>query len=76
MKLPHRRQFLHLAAAPPRRHSRRMSQGRKRIRRSRSLPGYEASQWYGVPAPKNTPAEIIGKLNRVAPVLAPKQKGL
>jgi tripartite-type tricarboxylate transporter receptor subunit TctC len=27
------------------------------------LPGYEASAWYGVGAPKNTPAEIIDKLN-------------
>jgi tripartite-type tricarboxylate transporter receptor subunit TctC len=28
-----------------------------------SLPGYEASQWYGVGAPKQTPAEIVDKLN-------------
>jgi tripartite-type tricarboxylate transporter receptor subunit TctC len=28
------------------------------------VPGYEASQWYGISAPKNTPAEIIGRLNR------------
>jgi tripartite-type tricarboxylate transporter receptor subunit TctC len=28
------------------------------------VPGYEASQWYGLCAPKNTPAEIIGKLSR------------
>jgi tripartite-type tricarboxylate transporter receptor subunit TctC len=28
-----------------------------------SLPGYEASAWQGVGAPKNTPAEIIAKLN-------------
>ena len=28
------------------------------------LPGYEASQWYGLGAPKNTPAEIVEKLNR------------
>jgi tripartite-type tricarboxylate transporter receptor subunit TctC len=28
-----------------------------------SLPGYEASQWYGVGAPKQTPAEIVAKLN-------------
>ena len=28
------------------------------------MPGYEASAWYGVGAPKNTPAEIIDKLNR------------
>jgi tripartite-type tricarboxylate transporter receptor subunit TctC len=28
------------------------------------LPGYEASTWYGVGAPKNTPAEIIDKLNK------------
>ena len=28
------------------------------------LPGYEASNWYGVGIPKNTPAEIIDKLNK------------
>jgi len=28
------------------------------------VPGYEASSWYGVGAPKATPAEIIDKLNR------------
>jgi tripartite-type tricarboxylate transporter receptor subunit TctC len=28
------------------------------------VPGYEASQWYGVGAPKNTPAEIVGTLNK------------
>ncbi len=28
------------------------------------VPGYEASAWYGVGAPKNTPPEIIDKLNR------------
>jgi tripartite-type tricarboxylate transporter receptor subunit TctC len=28
------------------------------------VPGYEASQWYGFAAPKNTPAEIVDKLNR------------
>jgi tripartite-type tricarboxylate transporter receptor subunit TctC len=28
------------------------------------VPGYEASTWYGVGAPKNTPAEIVDKLNR------------
>jgi len=28
------------------------------------VPGYEASQWYGLCAPKNTPAEIIGKLSK------------
>jgi tripartite-type tricarboxylate transporter receptor subunit TctC len=27
-------------------------------------PGYEASQWYGIGAPKNTPAEVIDKLNK------------
>ena len=27
------------------------------------VPGYEASAWYGIGAPKNTPAEIISKLN-------------
>jgi tripartite-type tricarboxylate transporter receptor subunit TctC len=28
------------------------------------VPAYEASGWYGVGAPKNTPAEIVDKLNR------------
>jgi tripartite-type tricarboxylate transporter receptor subunit TctC len=27
------------------------------------VPGYEASGWYGIGAPKNTLAEIIDKLN-------------
>jgi tripartite-type tricarboxylate transporter receptor subunit TctC len=27
------------------------------------VPGYEAIAWYGIGAPKNTPAEIISKLN-------------
>jgi hypothetical protein len=28
------------------------------------VPGYESSAWFGIGAPKNTPAEIIDKLNR------------
>jgi tripartite-type tricarboxylate transporter receptor subunit TctC len=28
------------------------------------VPGYEASTWSGVGAPKATPAEIVDKLNR------------
>ena len=28
------------------------------------MPGYEASAWYGVGVPKNTPAEIVDKLNK------------
>jgi tripartite-type tricarboxylate transporter receptor subunit TctC len=28
------------------------------------VPGYESSQWCGVGAPKNTPAEIVDKLNK------------
>jgi hypothetical protein len=28
------------------------------------VPGYEASTWYGVGAPKATPAEIVEKLNK------------
>jgi tripartite-type tricarboxylate transporter receptor subunit TctC len=27
------------------------------------VPGYEASAWFGVGAPKNTPSQIIDKLN-------------
>jgi tripartite-type tricarboxylate transporter receptor subunit TctC len=30
---------------------------------SEFLPGYEAYGWYGIVAPKGTPAEIVGKLN-------------
>jgi tripartite-type tricarboxylate transporter receptor subunit TctC len=29
-----------------------------------TVPGYEASGWLGIGAPRNTPAEIIDKLNR------------
>jgi tripartite-type tricarboxylate transporter receptor subunit TctC len=28
------------------------------------VPGYEASAWYGVGAPRNTPVEVIDKLNK------------
>jgi tripartite-type tricarboxylate transporter receptor subunit TctC len=28
------------------------------------LPGFEASSWYGVGAPKTTPVEIVDKLNK------------
>jgi tripartite-type tricarboxylate transporter receptor subunit TctC len=40
------------------------------------LQGYEASQWYGVGAPKNTSTEIVDKLNREinAALADPKMK--
>jgi tripartite-type tricarboxylate transporter receptor subunit TctC len=28
------------------------------------VPGYEASSWYGIGAPKNTPPDIVDKLNK------------
>ncbi len=28
------------------------------------VPGYDANSWDGISAPKNTPAEIVGKLNK------------
>ena len=28
------------------------------------LPGFEASLWYGIAAPRNTPVEVIDKLNK------------
>ena len=28
------------------------------------IPGYEASAWYGVSAPRNTPQAVLGKLNK------------
>jgi tripartite-type tricarboxylate transporter receptor subunit TctC len=40
------------------------------------VPGYESSAWYGVGAPKGTPAEIVDRLNReINAILAdPKAK--
>jgi len=40
------------------------------------LPGYEASGWYGVGLPKNTPTEIVEKLNKEinAALADPKMK--
>jgi tripartite-type tricarboxylate transporter receptor subunit TctC len=29
-----------------------------------SVPGYDSSQWYGIAAPKHTPADIVGRLNK------------
>jgi tripartite-type tricarboxylate transporter receptor subunit TctC len=29
-----------------------------------ALPGYEASQWYGIAAPSRTPADVIERLNK------------
>ena len=31
---------------------------------SEFVPGYEATAWFGIGVPKNTPAEIVDKLNR------------
>jgi tripartite-type tricarboxylate transporter receptor subunit TctC len=31
---------------------------------SESVPGYEASAWWGIGAPKNSPADIVDKLNK------------
>src|SRR5262249_45755568 len=31
---------------------------------SETIPGFEASSWYGIGAPKNTPAEIVERLNK------------
>jgi tripartite-type tricarboxylate transporter receptor subunit TctC len=31
---------------------------------SEFLPGYEASTWFGIGAPKNTPVEVIDRLNK------------
>jgi len=40
------------------------------------LPGYEATTWYGVGVPKNTPAEIVEQLNKEvnAALADPKMK--
>jgi tripartite-type tricarboxylate transporter receptor subunit TctC len=41
------------------------------------LPGYEASSWFGIGTPKNTPPEIVDKLNEEvnAALTDPKIKG-
>jgi len=40
------------------------------------VPGYESSSWFGVGAPKNTPAEIVERLNKEinAALADPKMK--
>jgi len=40
------------------------------------VPGYETGIWFGVSAPRNTPAEIVDKLNKEisAGLVAPKMK--
>ena len=40
------------------------------------VPGYEVSVWYGIGAPKNTPNEIIGRLNQAtnAALVDPKMQ--
>jgi tripartite-type tricarboxylate transporter receptor subunit TctC len=41
------------------------------------VPGYEAISWYGIAAPKNTPADVVDKLNKEinAALADPKIKG-
>ena len=34
------------------------------------LPGYEASQWYGIGAPKETPADVVETLNKAVNAVA------
>jgi len=40
------------------------------------LPGYEASSWYGLGAPRGTPTEIVGKLNREVNAILADPKAL
>jgi tripartite-type tricarboxylate transporter receptor subunit TctC len=41
------------------------------------VPGYEASQWYGLGAPHRTPSEVTDRLNRAinAGLADPKMRG-
>jgi tripartite-type tricarboxylate transporter receptor subunit TctC len=41
---------------------------------SETVPGYEASVWYGIAAPKGTPAEIVATLNRVVNAVLAESK--
>jgi len=38
------------------------------------LPGFESSAWFGIGAPKNTPAEIIKELNKCINVIPADEK--
>ena len=38
------------------------------------VPGYEASQWYGLVAPKDTPADVIEKLNNEVNAASPRPR--
>jgi tripartite-type tricarboxylate transporter receptor subunit TctC len=38
------------------------------------VPGYEASAWYGLGAPKNTPPEIIETLNKAVNAMLADEK--
>jgi tripartite-type tricarboxylate transporter receptor subunit TctC len=31
---------------------------------SETVPGFDTSQWYGIVAPKDTPADIVNRLNK------------
>jgi tripartite-type tricarboxylate transporter receptor subunit TctC len=57
MKSPIRQAQRHRSACVARRRARATAV-------SEFVPGYEATAWWGVGAPKNTPADIIDKLNR------------
>src|SRR5690349_14718535 len=46
------------------RHTRARGAGGQVLHMAEFLPGYEATSWTGIGAPKNTPADIIDKLNR------------
>ena len=41
---------------------------------SDTLPDYEASAWYGIGAPKNTPAELIERLNKEVNIIIADSK--
>jgi tripartite-type tricarboxylate transporter receptor subunit TctC len=38
-----------------------------------AVPGYESSTWFGIGAPRNTPAEIIDKLNKAVNAVLTQQ---
>jgi tripartite-type tricarboxylate transporter receptor subunit TctC len=42
----------------------KQTQRQRGLRPARIVSGYEAISWFGVGAPKNTPAEIVNKLNK------------
>ena len=62
MRIPHWRGLIVAGLTNNRRHA--LGSAARHPTVGEFVPGYEASQWYGVGVPKNTAAEIVDKINK------------